>query len=149
MTLKEEFATRNFSIYAQWLGILSMIICLAVGIANIFSFNPFLIVFCALAIASSFCILFIEVPLLLRICPTSSTFDDFIRKISTNYIRAGAYGVMSVLQYVSIAASRSSLIAAAVFLMLTAICYLLAAVKGQAFIGSKTLGGAGIAQMIV
>ncbi|KAF4458915.1 golgi apparatus membrane tvp18 [Fusarium albosuccineum] len=164
MTLKEEFQTRNFSIYGQWLGILSMIICLAVGIANIFSFNPVRIIFCALAMydqptlstnlanrssASAFIILFIEVPLLLRICPTSGKFDELIRKISTNYMRAGAYGVMSTLQFVSNVSGASSLIAAAVFLLLTALCYLLAGIKGQAFVGSKTLGGQGVAQMIV
>ncbi|KAM0426764.1 hypothetical protein ACHAPT_008080 [Fusarium lateritium] len=151
MTLKEEFQTRNFSIYGQWLGILSMIVCLAVGIANIFSSlaHPIRIIFCALAIASAFIILFIEVPLLLRICPTSGKFDEMIRKVSTNYMRAGAYGVMSTLQFVSNVTGPSSLIAAAVFLLLTAICYLLAGIKGQAFVGSKTLGGAGVAQMIV
>lgn len=149
MTLKEEFQTRNFSIYGQWLGILSMIICLATGIATIFSFAVLLIIFCALAIASAFVILFIEVPLLLRICPTSEKFDTFVRKISTNWLRAAAYGVMSVIQFLSILGGRSSLIAAAVFLLLTAICYTLAAVKGQDFVGSKTLGGQGVAQMIV
>jgi hypothetical protein len=94
-------------------------------------------------------ILFIEVPLLLRICPTSSSFDATIRKISTNYMRAGAYGVMAGVQWASIAARTSSLIAAAVVLTLTATCYLLAGIKKQAFIGSKTLGGQGVAQMIV
>ncbi|KAM5377273.1 hypothetical protein ACJZ2D_005092 [Fusarium nematophilum] len=169
MTLKEEFQTRNFSIYGQWLGILSMIICLAVGIANIFSFNVVRIIFCAFAMygppnllqdkrspkanivgsASAFIILFIEVPLLLRICPTSGKFDEAIRKISTNYMRAAAYGIMATLQFVSNVSGASSLIAAGVFLLLTAICYLLAGVKGQAFVGSKTLGGQGVAQMIV
>ncbi|KFH45924.1 Golgi apparatus membrane protein-like protein [Hapsidospora chrysogenum ATCC 11550] len=151
MTLKEEFQTRNFSIYGQWLGILSMIICFAVGIANIFAFltHPLIIVFCALALVSAFLILFIEVPLLLRICPTSSTFDAAIRRISTNYLRAAAYAVMAVLQFLSTLDANTSLIAAGVFLALTAICYLLAAIKGQAFVGSKTLGGQGVAQMIV
>lgn len=88
-------------------------------------------------------------PLLLRICPTSEKFDGFVRKISTNWLRAAAYGVMSVLQFLSILGGRSSLIAAAVFLLLTAICYTLAAIKGQDFVGSKTLGGQGVAQMIV
>ena len=98
---------------------------------------------------SAFLILFIEVPLLLRICPTSSTFDAAIRRISTNYLRAAAYGVMAVLQFLSTLDANTSLIAAGVFLALTAICYLLAAIKGQAFVGSKTLGGQGVAQMIV
>lgn len=88
-------------------------------------------------------------PLLLRICPTSSTFDNAIRRVSTNYMRAGAYGVMGIVQWMSLIQRATSLIAAAIFLSLTAICYLLAAIKGQAFIGSKTLGGAGVAQMIV
>lgn len=126
-----------------------MIICLAVGIANIFTFSPVIIIFCALAIASSFVILFVEVPLLLRICPTSGKFDELIRKISTNYLRAAAYGVMSLIQFLSIIKYATSLVAAAVFLLLTALCYLLAGVKGQAFVGSKTLGGQGVAQMIV
>ncbi|OLL23630.1 Golgi apparatus membrane protein TVP18, partial [Neolecta irregularis DAH-3] len=30
----DELKTRNFSIYAQWMGILSIILCLALGIAN-------------------------------------------------------------------------------------------------------------------
>lgn len=85
----------------------------------------------------------------MRICPTSASFDAAVRKITTNYMRAGAYGVMALLQYLSIIFGRTSLIAAAVFLTLTALCYLLAGIKGQAFVGSKTLGGAGVAQMIV
>lgn len=99
--------------------------------------------------ASSFVILFIEVPLLLRICPTSSGFDAAIRRVSTNYMRAGAYAIMGTVQWLSIISMASGLIAAAVFLSLTALCYLAAAVKGQAFVGSKTLGGQGVAQMIV
>ncbi|KJR81554.1 golgi family apparatus membrane protein tvp18 [Sporothrix schenckii 1099-18] len=149
MTLREEFATRNFSIYGQWLGILSMILCFALGIANVFTIHVGIIVFSAVCLAFSFIILFIEVPLLLRICPTSSTFDAAIRRVSTNWMRAAAYGGMALVQWLSIIAARTSLIAAAVFLSLTGICYLLAAIRGQDFVGSKTLGGAGVAQMIV
>ncbi|KAI1091099.1 Golgi apparatus membrane protein TVP18 [Rostrohypoxylon terebratum] len=151
MSLKDEFATRNFSIYGQWLGILSMILCFALGIANLFNlFGHFLlIIFSILALVSCFIILFVEVPLLLRICPTSAAFDAAIRKVSTNYMRAAAYGVMAAVQWISLAVAVSSLVAAAVVLTFTALCYVLAGVKGQAFVGSKTLGGAGVAQMIV
>jgi hypothetical protein len=89
------------------------------------------------------------VPLLLRICPTSSGFDAAIRRITTNYMRAAAYAIMAVVQWLSIIPRATSLIAAAILLSLTGICYLLAGIKGQAFVGSKTLGGAGVAQMIV
>ena len=73
--------------------------------------------------ASSFLIIFIEVPLLLRICPTSGKFDDFVRKISTNYMRAAAYCTMAVIQFLSLLRGPTSLVAAAVFLSITAICY--------------------------
>ncbi|KAK8053469.1 hypothetical protein PG984_007413 [Apiospora sp. TS-2023a] len=149
MTLKEEFQTRNFSIYGQWLGILSMILCFALGIANLFIIHLLMIAFSILCLISSFVILFIEVPLLLRICPTSAHFDALIRKVSTNYMRAGTYGVMGLIQWLSIIVKGTSLIAAAIVLTATALCYLAAGIKGQAFVGSKTLGGQGVAQMIV
>lgn len=97
----------------------------------------------------SFIILFIEVPLLLRICPTSSSFDGFIRRFATNYMRAAIYLVMSIIQWTSLITMTTSLIACAVVLLIAAIFYALAGVKGQDFQSSKTLGGQGVAQMIV
>ncbi|MCJ1340657.1 Golgi apparatus membrane protein tvp18 [Bachmanniomyces sp. S44760] len=98
---------------------------------------------------SGLLLIFIEVPFLLRICPTSSTFDAFVRRFTTNYMRAAIYGVMSLVQWLSIIAMSTSLIAAAVVLLAAAVCYLIAGIKGQEFAGSKTLGGQGVAQMIV
>lgn len=100
---------------------------------------------------SSFLIIFIEIPLLLRICPTSQKFDTFVRRFETNYMRAAIYAIMSVIQWLSLIAKPhgSALIAAAVFLLIAAVFYALAGVKGQGFVGSKTLGGQGVAQMIV
>lgn len=90
-----------------------------------------------------------EVPLLLRICPTSTKFDELIRKVSTNYIRAGVYAVMSTIMWLSLITGASSLIAAAIVLLAAGSFYALAGLKGQDFVGSKTLGGAGVAQMII
>ncbi|PSN67363.1 hypothetical protein BS50DRAFT_634738 [Corynespora cassiicola Philippines] len=148
MTLAEEFKSRNFSIYGQWTGVLCIVLCFALGIANIFHFN-LLIIFSIICLVCSLIILFIEIPLLLRICPTSSAFDGFIRRFETNYMRAAIYLVMSIIQWISIVVDASSLIAAAIFLLLAASFYALAGVKGQAFQGSKTLGGQGVAQMII
>jgi hypothetical protein len=85
----------------------------------------------------------------MRICPTSSKFDAFMQRITTNYMRAGFYLTLAVVQWLSIIVDTSSLIAAAVLLTITAAFYALAAVKSQPFTGSKTLGGQGVAQMIV
>lgn len=64
-------------------------------------------------------------------------------------MRAGIYLVMAIIQWLSIIVQATSLIAAAIVLTLAAIFYALAGVKGQGFVGSKTLGGQGVAQMIV
>jgi len=148
MTIAEEFATRNFSIYAQWTGVVCIFLCFALGVANLFHVS-LLILFSALCLASSFIIVFIEIPLLLRICPTSSKFDAFMRRFTTNYMRAAIYLAMGIVQWLSLIVGASSLIAAAVILTLVAAFYAAAGVKGQGFVGSKTLGGQGVAQMII
>ena len=56
---------------------------------------------------------------------------------------------MSLVQWLSIIVDWSSLIAAAVVLLAAGACYALAGLKHQDFVGSKTLGGQGVAQMIV
>ena len=66
-------------------------------------------------------------------------------------MRAAIYGVMSLIQWLSLVVKPrpTSLVAAAVMLMVAAACYALAGINGQAFVNSKTLGGQGVAQMIV
>ena len=56
---------------------------------------------------------------------------------------------MSVAQWLSLLVGASSLIAAAIVLLAAASFYALAGLKHQDFVGSKTLGGQGVAQMIV
>jgi hypothetical protein len=72
-----------------------------------------------------------------------------MRRFTTNYMRAAIYLVMAVAQWLSLIVKPTSLIAAAVLLTIAAAFYALAGVKGQGFVGSKTLGGQGVAQMII
>lgn len=148
------------------LGVLSIILGFALGIANLFHasllilfsiillyvFEKLMQIFHKLtpsASVSSLVLVFVEIPLLLRICPTSSKFDAFIRRFTTNYMRAAIYGILSVVQWLSLLVDPSSLIASAVVLAAAGACYALAGFKQQDFVGSKTLGGQGVAQMIV
>jgi hypothetical protein len=64
-------------------------------------------------------------------------------------MRAAIYLVMSVIQWLSLTLYATSLIAAAIVLLFAGAFYAAAGVKGQAFQGSKTLGGQGVAQMII
>jgi len=56
---------------------------------------------------------------------------------------------MALIQWLSLIFGATSLIAAAVLLTIAAAFYALAGIKGQGFVGSKTLGGQGVAQMII
>ncbi|KAL8937681.1 MAG: hypothetical protein Q9211_003559 [Gyalolechia sp. 1 TL-2023] len=173
MTIAEELRSRNFkTAIADWvldrIGIICIFLCIALGIANIFN-PPIIILFSILCLfvldhdlvgkkssradcsgrLSGLILIFVEVPLLLRICPTSEKFDVFIRRFTTNYMRAIMYSLMSLIQWLSLIRKTTGLIAAAVLLLASAICYLIAGLRGQGFVGSKTLGGQGVAQMIV
>lgn len=64
-------------------------------------------------------------------------------------MRAAIYATMSVVQWLSLIRYATSLIAAAVVLLIAAAFYALAGLKKQEFAASKTLGGQGVAQMIV
>lgn len=72
-----------------------------------------------------------------------------MRRFTTNYTRALIYLIMAVIQWLSLIHEASSLIAAACLLTIAASFYAIAGVKGQGFVGSKTLGGQGVAQMII
>lgn len=70
-------------------------------------------------------------------------------RFTTNYMRAAIYLAMAIVQWLSIIFGATSLIAAAVLLTIAGGFYALAGLKKQAFTGSKTLGGQGVAQMIL
>src|SRR6186713_1173356 len=80
-------------------GVLCILLCLALGIANIFRLDVVIIVFSVICLfvihpltreladkfrITGLLLLFVEVPLLLRICPTSPKFDEFMRRFTTN-----------------------------------------------------------------
>jgi hypothetical protein len=64
-------------------------------------------------------------------------------------MRAAIYLAMSVTLWLSLIIYASTLLIAAVLLLIAATFYAFAGIKGQGFVGSKTLGGQGVAQMIV
>jgi len=139
--------SRNFSIYGQWLGLLAALLCFITGISNLFNLS--VLVWAIIAIVTGVIVLFLEIQWLLRCFRTATWFEKFIEYISLNWPRAGAYIIAATLQFLSTKWAVTSLIAAGVFLLLAGICFLIAAVRGQTFTGSKTLGAGGMAQMIV
>ncbi|CAO3580747.1 unnamed protein product [Absidia cylindrospora] len=136
----DEAKSMNFSLYGQWLGIISIILLIALGIVGFMSHIVFSIVGWVIA----FLLVLIEIPLCFKICPTSPKLDRFIAYFENSYLRAAIYLVFAVVMFLSnLLSGATPLIAAAVTLLFGAISYLAAGVMGQSFASSKILGGTG------
>ncbi|ODV94810.1 hypothetical protein PACTADRAFT_50670 [Pachysolen tannophilus NRRL Y-2460] len=136
----EDFRSRNFSIYGQWTGIVSIFICLIFGIVNIFHFS-WVILFSVFAIVQGLILIFVELPFLLKICPLSDNFINFIKGFNKNWPRTIFYGLMSLIQFLSLTAAVTSLLVPAITLAIAFIFYGIAAVFNQDFANSNVVGG--------
>ncbi|KAG2190343.1 hypothetical protein INT46_011598 [Mucor plumbeus] len=144
MGVFDEVKSRNFSLYGQWLGIISIILLIALGIVGFISHVVFSIVGWVIA----FILIVVEIPLCMKFCPTSPKFDGFIAYFENCYFRAILYLVFAVVMFLSNLINVGPLIACGVSLLLAAICYGIAAVTGQAFASSKILGGTGVDNVV-
>ncbi|KAI8991413.1 hypothetical protein BDF20DRAFT_811676 [Mycotypha africana] len=87
MGLLDELRSRNFSLYAQWLGIISLILLVVLGVVALTSNFIFSIVGWVIA----FILFFVEIPLCTKFCPTSPRFDAFIARFENAYFRGAMY----------------------------------------------------------
>ncbi|KAI7864696.1 hypothetical protein BDF14DRAFT_1832764 [Spinellus fusiger] len=140
MSLFGEIASRNFSLYAQWWGLTSIILLIALGILSLASNIAFAIVGWIIA----FVLFFVEVPLCIKFCPTSPRFDGFIATFENSYLRSGLYFAFCIIMFLSTTINRTLLLVPAVTLMLAFICYGIAAVKQQPHASTRILGGTGV-----
>ncbi|ODV65967.1 hypothetical protein HYPBUDRAFT_153539 [Hyphopichia burtonii NRRL Y-1933] len=134
--LLSDFKKKNFSLYGQWIGLLTIFLCIALGVANIFHAS-LVIIFSIICIVQGLIVVFVEIPFLLKICPLTDKFTEFIRNFDENWPRCGFYLLMSVIQWLSLTIQATSLIVVAVFFLLASACYLLAAVKHQEYMKSS------------
>ncbi|RIA93242.1 hypothetical protein C1645_23679 [Glomus cerebriforme] len=135
----EEFKSKNFTIYAQWAGLLSIPFLFIAGGVAFLAFFLFSIIAWILA----FILIFVEVPLCMKICPTSPKFDAFIKIFENNYLRTIGYLLFSVVIFIF--ASKSGIyILPGLSLAITGICYGIAALKHQNHASSTLTGGSGV-----
>lgn len=134
--LLADFKKKNFSLYGQWLGILNIFLCLALGVANIFHAS-LVIIFLIICIVQGLVVVFVEIPFLLRICPLTETFTSFIRNFDDNWPRCGFYLLMAVIQWLSLTLQATSLIVVAVIFTLSSGCYMFAALSHQEYLKSS------------
>ncbi|GMM33447.1 Tvp18 protein [Saccharomycopsis crataegensis] len=140
--LKNDAKSKNFSVYGKWLGIFSVLLCLALGISNIFRFD-LIIIFSILAIVQGVLVLLVELPFLLKICPFNADFTGVMKQFNNNWPRVGFYVLLAVIQWLSLVIKATSLITLAVLWTFCAIMYAISAATHQEFHNGTE--GAGIA----
>ncbi|KAG7666085.1 TVP18 [[Candida] subhashii] len=133
--LSSDFKKKNFSVYGQWIAIITIFLCLALGVANIFHFN-LVIIFSIICIVQGLIVVFVEMPFLLKICPLTDTFVNFVKRFDDNLPRCGFYLLNGVIQWLSLTLQSTSLIVVAVFFTLASFCYAMAYFTHQEFMKS-------------
>ncbi|GBB91997.1 hypothetical protein RclHR1_01950009 [Rhizophagus clarus] len=139
MGFVEELKSKNFSIYAQWAGILSIPFLFIAGGLAFISF----VIFAVIAWILAFILVFIEIPFCLKICPTSPNFDAFIRIFENNLFRTVGYVVFAVVTFAFVSKSVFYVLPG-LSLAIAGICYGIAALKHQSHASSKLTGGTGV-----
>ncbi|KAF9331055.1 Golgi apparatus membrane protein tvp18 [Podila minutissima] len=136
MSLIDEFRSGNFSLYGQWQ--VSLII---------FAFIPLNLLWSIIAWVIAFLLVFIEVPMCLKCCPTSPKFDNFLHNFQNSYFRAGAYLVFAILMWIGFKYTVLQIVSA---LLLTgaAVSYTIAAVRHQTPASSSITGGTGVSTIV-
>lgn len=146
--LSSDFKSRNWSIYAQWLGIFCVPLCIALGVVNLLHVS-LIIIFSIICLVQGLLVLFLELPFLLKICPVTDRFTSFVNTFRQNLPRAIFYIILAGIQYGGIGIKATSLIAVAVMFTLTSFSYFMAYIVKQDFTESATLGGDGVAREMI
>ncbi|KAF9188365.1 Golgi apparatus membrane protein tvp18 [Haplosporangium sp. Z 11] len=142
MSLITEFKSGNCSLYGQWCGLLSIVFLILFGIIN------FSIGWSLIGWIIAFLLIFIEIPLCMKCCPTSAN-DSFLEKFHNSYLRAGAYLVFCILMWIAVGVGHRNLQAiSALFLTFAALAYGFAAFRGQTPTSSSITGGTGVSTIV-
>ncbi|KAG0238757.1 Golgi apparatus membrane protein tvp18 [Actinomortierella wolfii] len=111
------------------------------------SFIPFNVIWSIIGWIIAALIIFIEVPLCLKCCPTSPKFDAFMSKFQNSYLRAAGYTVFAILLWIAVS-KEATRVVPALFLTITAISYAVSAFRNQTPTQSTLTGGAGVSTIV-
>ncbi|KAF8931497.1 Golgi apparatus membrane protein tvp18 [Haplosporangium gracile] len=97
----------------------------------------------------AFLLVFIEIPLCLKCCPTSAKFDNFLQKFQNSYFRAVAYIVFAVVMWLAVGiGGRTLQTISALALSFGAVSYVIAAARHQTPASSTITGGTGVSTIV-
>lgn len=130
--LMADMKSRNLSLYAQYLGIASIPLAIALGVSNLFHVS-LVFIFGIIAIVQAPILAIVEIPFLLKIFRIPDSVIIFVQGLDTNWKRVIFYLIMAAIQWISISLMATSLLALAILWSVCCISYALAAILGQDF----------------
>ncbi|KAI9011182.1 hypothetical protein BC832DRAFT_327795 [Gaertneriomyces semiglobifer] len=122
MGFGNEITSGKFTIYAQWSAIIALL-----RIVNFIHIIPFAII----GFVGAFFLVWLEIPLLTRCCPGGPRMDRFTKIFSNTLFRSMLYAAFSVVLWLSILMKSTSFLAAAVFMSISAVFYLVSVGRGE------------------
>ncbi|KAJ9065545.1 Golgi apparatus membrane protein tvp18 [Entomophthora muscae] len=135
----EEISSGQFALYAQWLALSTFICFFISGILSILS-TAFLSA--VISFIFAFFLFFFEVPAFAKALPSGPKVQGFVAFFDMCYLRAALYlGVFIVSAIFLQLLGRIT----SILLLLSAICYAIAGLKGQKRVTSAFTGGSGVA----
>ncbi|RKP36138.1 hypothetical protein BJ085DRAFT_33419 [Dimargaris cristalligena] len=140
MGLKQEFMSGKCTVYAQWSALIAMILLIVLGGVTIIQH----VIFSILSIVIGVLIIPLELPLCMKICPTSPKFDNFIKIFDNSWFRFGLYLAFAAVMWASLSNNGGVLVLGAIFLTFSAFFYMIAAIKHQERVTSSAIGGTGV-----
>ncbi|KAK3835998.1 MAG: golgi apparatus membrane protein TVP18 [Linnemannia elongata] len=143
MGLADEFRSGNFSLYGQWCGLISIVCLIVFGIVSLH------VVWSIIGWIIAFLLVFIEIPLCLKCCPTSAKFDNFLHQFQNSFFRALAYVVFAVVMWLAVGVGSATLqVVSALALTFGAVSYVIAAARHQTPASSTITGGTGVSTIV-
>ncbi|KAI8994771.1 hypothetical protein BDB01DRAFT_841125 [Pilobolus umbonatus] len=124
MSLCDEFKAKNFSLYGQWVGILSILLLIILGILRFTSHWVFSMVGWIIALL----LVVLEIPLCIKFCP----------------MNAGSFNACAVFLLLAAALYGNHSYLSSLCMYVTIVYIGFAGYKGQAYASSTVLGGTGV-----
>ncbi|KAG0349807.1 Golgi apparatus membrane protein tvp18 [Podila minutissima] len=124
-------------------GLLSIVALIIFGIIN------FKLLWSLIGWIIALLLVFIEIPMCLKCCPTSPKFDEFVTKFHNSYFRAAAYLVFAILMWLAVGVGKASVqTVSALLLTFACLAYGIAAGRGQTPASSAITGGTGVSNIV-
>ncbi|KAJ3103968.1 Golgi apparatus membrane protein tvp18 [Phlyctochytrium planicorne] len=130
-----------FSLYGQWMAILSGLLLIIFGLASFSTVVPFAFA----AWVEAFLIILLEIPIVTQCCACGPATSGFLKFFENAVFRTVLYVVFAGIIWLSILMTATSLIIGAISLTVTVIFYGIAASKKEELTRSFYTGGKGLA----